>query len=65
MRLRSAIQTPFLNKDDLLPDFSALMEGISEVGRHLTPGTLVVLESTVTPGTTEGLAREILERESG
>ena len=60
-----AIQTPFTNKDDLLPDFSALMEGISEVGRHVEPGTLVVLESTVTPGTTEGLAREILERESG
>jgi len=60
-----AIQTPFTNKDDLSPDFSALMEGISEVGRHLTPGTLVVLESTVTPGTTEGFAREILERESG
>ena len=60
-----AIQTPFTNKDDLLPDFSALMEGISEVGRHVEPGTLVVLESTVTPGTTEGFAREILERESG
>ncbi|WAC04447.1 MAG: nucleotide sugar dehydrogenase [Methanoregula sp.] len=60
-----AIQTPFADNDDLLPDFSALMEGLSEVGRHLTPGTLVVLESTVTPGTTDGFAREILERESG
>ena len=60
-----AIQTPFLNKDDLLPDFSALREGISQVGRHIAPGTLIVLESTVTPGTTEGFVREILEQESG
>jgi UDP-N-acetyl-D-mannosaminuronic acid dehydrogenase len=60
-----AIQTPFLNKDDLLPDFSALKDGIARVGGNLTKGTLVVLESTVTPGTTEGFAREILEQESG
>jgi UDP-N-acetyl-D-mannosaminuronic acid dehydrogenase len=60
-----AIQTPFVNKNDLLPDFSALKEGISQVGRHIIPGTLVVLESTVTPGTTEGFVKEILEHESG
>jgi UDP-N-acetyl-D-mannosaminuronic acid dehydrogenase len=60
-----SIQTPFLNKDDLLPDFSALKEAIRQVGRHLQPGMLVVLESTITPGTTEGMAREILEQESG
>ena len=60
-----SIQTPFLNKEDLLPDFSALKEGISQVGRHLSLGMLVVLESTVTPGTTTTLARELLEKESG
>lgn len=60
-----SIQTPFLNKEDLLPDFSALKEGIRQVGRYLTPGMLVVLESTVTPGTTTTLARELLEEESG
>jgi UDP-N-acetyl-D-mannosaminuronic acid dehydrogenase len=60
-----SIQTPFLNKEDLLPDFSALKEGIGQVGRHLTPGMLVVLESTVTPGTTNTLAKDILEKESG
>ncbi|MGB9175731.1 MAG: nucleotide sugar dehydrogenase, partial [Methanoregula sp.] len=46
-----SLQTPFLNKDDLRPDFSALQEGIRHVGRHLQPGMLVVLESTITPGT--------------
>jgi UDP-N-acetyl-D-mannosaminuronic acid dehydrogenase len=60
-----SIQTPFLNKEDLLPDFSALIEGIKNVGHYLKPGMLVVLESTITPGTTIGLAREILEKESG
>jgi len=60
-----SIQTPFLNKEDLLPDFSALKEGIRNVGKYLSPGMLVVLESTITPGTTTGLAREILEQESG
>ena len=60
-----SIQTPFLNKEDLLPDFSALTEGIRMVGQHLSPGMLVVLESTITPGTTNTLAREILEQQSG
>ena len=60
-----AIQTPFADKKDLLPDFTPLIEGLRNVGRHLTPGTLVVLESTITPGTTTGMAREILEAESG
>ncbi|AGB02453.1 nucleotide sugar dehydrogenase [Methanoregula formicica] len=60
-----AIQTPFLDKKDLLPDFSALYEGVKNVGHYLKPGMLVVLESTITPGTTAGIAREILEKESG
>ncbi|HOB17934.1 MAG TPA: nucleotide sugar dehydrogenase [Candidatus Methanoculleus thermohydrogenotrophicum] len=60
-----AIQTPFADPKDLIPDFSALNKGLRNVGRHITEGTLVVLESTVTPGTTAGMAREILEEESG
>ncbi len=60
-----AIQTPFANPTDLIPDFSALEEGIRFVGRNLRPGTLVVLESTVTPGTTIGFACQLLEEESG
>lgn len=60
-----AIQTPFANPKDLEPDFSALNDGIRNVGRYLRPGMLVVLESTITPGTTDGMARQILEEESG
>jgi len=60
-----AIQTPFKNPKDLIPDFTPLTEGLRNVGKHLSKGTLVVLESTITPGTTTGMAREILEAESG
>ena len=60
-----AIQTPFKDPKDLIPDFTPLLDGIRNVGRYLTPGTLVVLESTITPGTTMGMAREVLEEESG
>ncbi|WOF15382.1 nucleotide sugar dehydrogenase [Methanoplanus sp. FWC-SCC4] len=60
-----AIQTPFKNPKDLIPDFTPLFEGIRNVGKYLRPGMLVVLESTITPGTTAGVAREILEKESG
>ncbi len=60
-----AIQTPFANPKDLVPDFTALNAGIKNVGKYLQPGMLVVLESTISPGTTDGMARKILEEESG
>ncbi len=60
-----SIQTPFKNKDDLIPDFTSLFDGVKEVGKNIKKGALVVLESTVTPGTTNGIVKEILEKESG
>ncbi|MDN5310228.1 MAG: UDP-N-acetyl-D-mannosaminuronic acid dehydrogenase [Methanolobus sp.] len=60
-----AIQTPFADSKALEPDFGALKDGIRNVGKYLQPGMLVVLESTITPGTTDTMAREILEQESG
>lgn len=60
-----AIQTPFKDPKDLIPDFNALTEGIRLVGKNISEGTLVVLESTITPGTTNGMARQLLEEESG
>ncbi|WP_424359205.1 nucleotide sugar dehydrogenase [Methanocella sp. MCL-LM] len=60
-----AIQTPFKNPKDLVPDFGALTEGLRMAGKYIRYGTLVVIESTVTPGTTMGMAREVLEEESG
>ncbi len=62
--LTFTIQTPFIDKRSLQHDFRALRAGLQEAGKHITQGTLVVLESTVAPGTTEGLARNLLEKES-
>lgn len=47
------------------PDLS-FIEGASElIGKNLKPGTLVVLESTTYPGTTQEVVMPILEKESG
>ncbi|WP_433227673.1 nucleotide sugar dehydrogenase [Actinomadura formosensis] len=43
------------------PDLGAVRGAAGTVARHLEPGTLVVLESTTYPGTTEEVVRPILE----
>ena len=48
-----------------LPDLSFIESAATTVGRRLTEGACVVLESTTYPGTTEELVAPILERESG
>ncbi len=53
------VQTP--TDEDHVPRYESLKEVCGEVSRHLSPGTLVVIESTVAPGTTENVARPILE----
>ncbi len=60
-----AIQTPFKDNAILEPDSGALEEGLRQIGRNLRRGMLVVLESTITPGTTKGMAAGILHEESG
>lgn len=47
------------------PDLTAVKEAAHTVGRRMRPGTLVVLESTTYPGTTDEVIRPILEEESG
>lgn len=46
---------------DRAPDLSHLERACKEVARHLQPGRLIVLESTSYPGTTEDVARGLLE----
>ncbi len=58
-----AVPTPV--NDDHTPDLTPV-EGASKIlGRNLTPGSVVVFESTVYPGVTEDICVAILERESG
>jgi len=60
-----AIQTSFRDPKDLIPDFGPMEDGLKKTGKYMDRGTLVVLESTITPGTTKGWAKDILESESG
>ena len=50
---------------DGLPDMSFIEAAAVTVGRHLSSGACVILESTTYPGTTEEFLAPILERESG
>ena len=47
------------------PDLNFVTKTAKSIGQNLSPGTLVVLESTTYPGTTEDVLRPILESESG
>ena len=47
------------------PDLTAVSAAAQTAGRLLRPGTLVLLESTTYPGTTDEVVRPLLERASG
>lgn len=57
------VPTPL--REDTTPDLGAVEASAATIGEHLTPGTLVVLESTTYPGTTDDVVRPILEEKSG
>lgn len=58
-----AVPTPV--NQDKTPDLAPVIGASELVGRNLTPGSIVVYESTVYPGVTEDICIPILERESG
>jgi len=47
------------------PDFTAMLKACEVVGPVLSPGAIVVFESTVYPGVTEEICGPALERASG
>lgn len=58
-----AVPTPV--NDDHTPDLTPV-EGASRIlGQNLTPGSIIVFESTVYPGVTEEVCVPIIEKESG
>ena len=57
------VQTP--TDAEHVPHYESLRAVSAEAGRRLQPGALVIIESTVAPGTTQNVVQPILERESG
>jgi UDP-N-acetyl-D-galactosamine dehydrogenase len=58
-----AVPTPVDSENQ--PDFGPLVRASETVGRALSPGDVVVFESTVYPGATEEVCGPVLERTSG
>ena len=57
------VPTPL--KEGNKPDLSLLIDAATSVGSNLLPGSLIILESTVAPGTTRNYVAKIIEQTSG
>jgi UDP-N-acetyl-D-mannosaminuronic acid dehydrogenase len=57
------VQTPTDSQN--MPQYISLREVSKNIGERIKRGTLVVVESTVAPGTTQNLVQTIIEKESG
>ncbi|RLI66152.1 MAG: nucleotide sugar dehydrogenase [Candidatus Asgardarchaeum californiense] len=56
---------PTLIDDTNRPDLTYMMNSVETIAKGLTKGDIVLIESTLPPGTTEGPIREMLEKVSG
>jgi UDP-N-acetyl-D-mannosaminuronic acid dehydrogenase len=59
-----AVQTPF-DTQEMQPKYTALKSAVRDVGKNLSKGSLVVIESTIAPNTMHTVVKPILEEESG
>lgn len=57
------VQTP--TDEDRVPHYLSLKEVSKKVGENMSKGVLVIIESTVAPGTTQNIVQPILEEYSG
>jgi len=59
-----AVETP-VDPATKKPAYQALRTALTDLGHHLSPGTLVIVESTIAPRTMEQVVKPILEETSG
>jgi UDP-N-acetyl-D-mannosaminuronic acid dehydrogenase len=57
------VQTPTDAQN--MPQYVSLREVCTNIGKRIKRGALVVVESTVAPGTTQNVVQKIIEKESG
>ena len=57
------VQTP--TDENHVPQYSSLKEVSKQIGERMKKGTLVIVESTVAPGTTQNIVQKIIEEHSG
>ena len=58
-----AVETP-VDADSKVPNCEALRGALEALGPHLKPGSLVIVESTIAPGTMEKVVKPLLEETS-
>jgi UDP-N-acetyl-D-mannosaminuronic acid dehydrogenase len=56
------VQTP--TDENHVPQYDSLREVSKQIGKRIRKGTLVVVESTVAPGTTQNIVQKIIEEHS-
>jgi len=59
-----AVETP-VDPATKKPAYRALRDALRDLGHHLSRGSMVIIESTIAPGTMEGVVKPILEETSG
>ncbi|MHA1635305.1 MAG: nucleotide sugar dehydrogenase, partial [Candidatus Thorarchaeota archaeon] len=57
------VQTPTDSQN--MPQYLSLREVSKNIGKRIKKGAMVVVESTVAPGTTQHVVQTIIEKESG
>ncbi len=57
------VQTP--TDENHIPQYDSLREVSEQIGKRMKKGTLVIVESTVAPGTTQNIVQKIIEEHSG
>lgn len=59
-----AVETPVDPKTNI-PKYKALKNALNSLGGNINPGSLVIIESTIAPGTMKNVVRPTLEKSSG